>query len=391
MSRLGTETAFEVLAEATALEAHGHDIIHLEIGEPDFETAPHIVESAIQALRDGQHHYTPAPGTEPLRSAIASYIEHNRGIVTTPDEVVVTPGAKPILFYTLLALAETGTEVIYPVPGFPIYESMIRYVGATPVPILLREELNFRPNVQEIISAITPKTRLIILNSPSNPTGSVITCEDLQLLAEYLADRNIMVLSDEIYSRLLFEGEHRTIASFPGMKAKTIILDGFSKTYAMTGWRLGFGVMRGALARSFAKLMINSNSCVSAFTQHAGITALQGDQSAVEHMKTVFRRRRDRVVEKLNQIEGISCRLPRGSFYAFPNVKKVKINSGQLADLLLKDYGVAVLPGTAFGQQAEGYIRISYATSLKTLEAGIERIANAVRRIRNGTLARRLG
>lgn len=378
MSRLGTETAFEVLAKAKALEAKGKDIVHLEIGEPDFDTAEPIVDAAVRALRDGQHHYTPSAGILPLREAIAREISLSRHIDIDPDEVVVTPGAKPIMFFVLLALAEEGSEVIYPDPGFPIYESMIRYVGARPVPVQLRESLDFRMDVQELIQAANDRTRLIILNSPNNPTGSVLLKEDLDQLAERFAGSGVLFLSDEVYHRILYEGEHHSIASLPGMKDQTIILDGFSKTYAMTGWRLGYGVMKRELAEQITKLMVNSNSCTAAFTQFAGIQALKGDQSPVASMVETFRKRRDRVVELLNQIEGVSCRLPRGAFYVFPNVQAFNLKSSQLADDLLRRAGVALLAGTSFGQYGEGYLRLSYATSMEQLEAGVTRIAEAL-------------
>ena len=378
MARLGTETAFEVLAKAKALEAEGKDIVHLEIGEPDFDTVEPIVDAAVSALRDGQHHYTPSAGVLPLREAIASEISSSRQIDVNPDEVVVTPGAKPIMFFALLALAEEGSEVIYPDPGFPIYESMIQYVGAQPVPVQLRESLDFRMDVQELIQAANDRTRLIILNSPNNPTGSVLLKEDLEQLVKRFAGSGVMFLSDEVYNRILYEGEAHSIASFPGMKDQTIILDGFSKTYAMTGWRLGYGVMKRQLAEQITKLMVNSNSCTAAFTQFAGIQALKGDQSPVTSMVETFRQRRNRVVELLNQIEGVSCRLPGGAFYVFPNIRAFNLKSSQLADDLLRQAGVALLPGTSFGEHGEGYLRLSYATSMEQLEAGVSRIAEVL-------------
>ena len=375
MSRLGTETAFEVLAAAKALEAEGKNIVHLEIGEPDFDTPPHIVESAKQALEEGWHHYTPSAGIPELREAIAEDISKTRGIDVQPGEVIVTPGGKPIMFFSLLALVEAGDEVIYPNPGFPIYESMIEYCGARAVPIPLREKLDFRLDVDELLGALTSKTRLVILNSPSNPTGSVLSHEDLACLAKGLADWDVMILSDEIYSRILYEGEHQSIASFPGMKERTIILDGFSKTYAMTGWRLGYGVMNTELAEHVTKLMVNSNSCTAAFTQRAGLCALRGTHEPVSRMVATFQRRRDHVVELLNDIEGISCEKPLGAFYAFPNVQGLGMKSSELASLLLAEAGVALLGGTSFGRFGEGYLRLSYATSMQKLEEGISRIA----------------
>ena len=378
MARLGTETAFEVLAAAKAREAAGHDVIHLEIGEPDFDTPEHIVEAAVKALRSGAHHYTPATGIREFREVIAREITNSRGIPVEPDQVVVTPGGKPIIFFSLLALAGDGDEVIYPNPGFPIYESMIRYVGATPVPIPLREELDFRLDIDQLLDLITDRTRLIIINSPNNPTGSVLTNADLESIADATVDRNLMILSDEIYSRILYEGTHTSIARYPGMQAKTILLDGFSKTYAMTGWRLGYGVMNQELAQQMGKLMINSNSCTAAFTQWAGIAALTGDQGPSRRMVETFRKRRDRVVALLNQVEGVSCRLPQGAFYAFPNVKSFGMHSRKIQDLLLERADLALLSGGAFGRFGEGYLRFSYAASMQHLEAGIERMAETL-------------
>ena len=382
MARLGTETAFEVLAKAKKMEAAGRRIVHLEIGEPDFDTAGHIVEAAVQALRDGYHHYTPSAGIPELRDAIAEDVSTSRNIKVSADEVVVTPGAKPIMFFSLLALAQAGDEVIYPDPGFPIYESMIRYVGAKPVPIALREELDFRMDVEELIEAAGERTRMVILNSPNNPTGSVLTHQDLARLAEGLAQHDLMVLSDEVYSRLLYKGEHHSLASFPGWKEKTILLDGFSKTYAMTGWRLGYGVMNQRLAAQITKLMVNSNSCTAAFTQKAGVAALQGDQGGVAEMCATFRRRRDRVVELLNAIEGVSCRSPKGAFYVFPNSRELGSDSAEIARYLLEEAGVALLSGTAFGRFGEGYLRLSSATSMELLEEGVAKMAEAAQQLR---------
>jgi aspartate aminotransferase len=382
MGRLGTETAFEVLAAARAREASGQEVIHLEIGEPDCDTPSHIVEAAVEALRDGWHHYVPAAGIPELREAVAEEIAATRRLEVHPDEVVITPGGKPIIFFTLLALAEADSEVIYPNPGFPIYESMIRFVGARPVPIALREELDFRLDVEELVAAVSPRTRMVILNSPNNPTGSVLTGEDLRRLAEVLREREIFVLSDEIYSRILYDGAHVSIATLPGMRDRTVILDGFSKTYAMTGWRLGYGVMPKALAGQVAKLMINSNSCTAAFTQRAGVAALRGDQGASREMLRTFRRRRDRVVELLNAIPGVSCRLPRGAFYAFPNIRTLECPALDIQRRLLSEAGVAVLSGTAFGRFGEGYLRLSYAASMSQLEEGIRRMAEVFGRLK---------
>jgi aspartate/methionine/tyrosine aminotransferase len=378
MDRLGTETAFEVLAAARALEKEGRRILHLEIGEPDFPTADFIVEAAVQALRDGWHHYVPAPGIPELREAIAEHVSVTRRISVSPDEVVVTPGAKPIIFFTLLALAEPGVEVIYPDPGFPIYESMIRFVGATPVPAPLREELDFRMDLDEVREKLTDRTRLIILNSPNNPTGAILTSNDLAELAGDCLNRNLTVLSDEIYSRLLYEGAHSSIASVPGMNEQTVILDGFSKTYAMTGWRLGYGVMPREIAEAVTKLMINSNSCTAAFTQKAGVAALRGDQSVCTTMLETFRSRRDRVVPLLNAIDGVSCRTPQGAFYAFPSIRETGMPALQLQRLLLREAGVALLSGPSFGKWGEGFLRISYAASVEILEEAIERIGETI-------------
>lgn len=381
MSRLGTETAFEVLAAAKALEAEGRPIVHLEIGEPDFDTPANIVNAAKKALEESWHHYTPAAGIKELREVIAEEISLTRQIAVDPDEVVVTPGAKPIIFFSLQALAGPGDEVIYPNPGFPIYESVIDFVGARPVPVALREGLDFRVDIQDLIEKIGPRTRMIILNSPNNPTGSVLTREDLESLAGACRDRDLVILSDEVYNRMIYEGEHVSIASCPGMKDKTIILDGFSKTYAMTGWRLGYGIMESKLATQIGKLMINSNSCTAAFTQIAGIEAIQGSQAESEKMIEVFRQRRDRVVKLLNQIEGVSCRTPKGAFYAFPNVQKLGMPASEIQRMLLKKAHVALLSGTAFGSYGEGYLRLSYAASMEQLEEGISRIQTVLEQL----------
>ena len=378
MSRLGTETAFEVLARAKALEAQGRDIIHLEIGEPDFTTPANIIEAGVAALRRGETHYTPSAGILPLREAIAEEVSRTRGIPVSVDEVVVTPGGKPIMFYTILALAEPGTEVIYPNPGFPIYESMINFTGAKAVPVPLREEKEFRFDVQELLDKITPQTRLIIINSPHNPTGSVLTRADLQAIADAAQKYDFMILSDEIYIRILYEGEHISIASFPGMKERTIILDGFSKTYAMTGWRLGYGVMPAALATQISRLMTNSNSCTATFTQYAGVEALRGPQDESYRMVAAFKERRDVIVDGLNRIPGIKCVRPKGAFYVFPNIQGTGMKSKPFADYLLENAGVAALSGTSFGAYGEGYVRFSYANSVENLRRALERIADAV-------------
>jgi aspartate aminotransferase len=374
MARLGTETAFEVLVKAKALEAQGRHIIHLEIGEPDFDTPGNIIEAGCDALRKGFTHYGPSAGMIELREVIAQHVSETRRVNVTPDEVVVVPGGKPIIFFSILALAEDGDEIIYPNPGFPIYESMINYVGAKAVPIRLREELDFRLDVDEFANLINDRTKLVILNSPQNPTGGVLTKDDIAAIARAIGDRNIMVLSDEIYSRLIFEGEEHSIMSIDGMKERTILLDGFSKTYAMTGWRMGYGVMRADLATHISRLMTNSNSCTASFTQVAGIEALRGPQDVVDRMRAEFQERRDVMVAGLNKIKGFSCRLPHGAFYVFPNIKATGWRSKKLGDALLDDAGVAALSGAAFGDFGEGYLRFSVANSVENIEKALDRI-----------------
>jgi len=374
MARLGTETAFEVLVKAKALEAKGRDIIHLEIGEPDFDTPGNVVDAGCDALRKGFTHYGPSAGLVELREAIAQYVSETRRVSVAPDEVVVVPGGKPIIFFSILALAEDGDEIIYPNPGFPIYESMINYVGAKAVPIQLREKLDFRLDVDELAGLISDRTKLVIVNSPHNPTGGVLEKKDIDAIARAIGDRNIMVLSDEIYSQLIFEGEHHSIMSVDGMKERTILLDGFSKTYAMTGWRMGYGVMRADLATHISRLMTNSNSCTASFTQVAGIEALCGPQKSVDAMRAEFKKRRDIMVAGLNKIKGFSCRVPHGAFYVFPNITKTRWPSKKLADALLEDAGVAALSGTAFGNFGEGYLRFSVANSIENIEKALERV-----------------
>jgi len=375
MSRLGTETAFEVLNKARALERQGRSIIHLEIGEPDFDTPSNVVEAGVNALRKGWTHYGPSAGLPELRQAIAEYVSRTRGVKVSSDEVVVVPGGKPIIFFTILSLIDEGDEVIYPNPGFPIYESMIHYVGGRGLPIQLREDNDFSLDVNELNSLITDRTRLIIVNSPQNPTGGVLPRRDIERIADAIGDRNIMVLSDEIYSRLLFDGgQHFSIMSVPGMQERTILLDGFSKTYAMTGWRMGYGVMRPDLATHMTRLMTNSNSCTASFTQVAGIEAIRGDQSSVDRMRDEFQRRRDVFVAGLNKIKGFSCRMPRGAFYVFPNITRTGWKSKPLADALLEQAGVAALSGTSFGEFGEGYLRFSVANSLENLNEALNRL-----------------
>src|SRR5437588_986247 len=374
MARLGTETAFEVLVGARALEAQGKHIVHLEIGEPDFDTPGNVIEAGVDALHHGYTHYGPPAGLPELRQTIAEYIGRTRNISVSPDEVVVVPGGKPIIFYVVMALVDEGDEVIYPNPGFPIYESMINFVGARAVPIRLREEMDFRLDIKELGGLINDCTKLIILNSPQNPTGGVLTKIDIDGIARAIGDRNIMVLSDEIYSRLIFEGEHHSIMSVDGMKERCILLDGFSKTYAMTGWRMGYGVMRADLATHISRLMTNSNSCTASFTQVAGIEALRGPQKSVEAMCAEFKKRRDVMVAGLNNIRGFSCRLPKGAFYVFPNIKGTGWPSKKLADALLDDASVAALSGTAFGDFGEGYLRFSVANSIENIEKALDRV-----------------
>ncbi len=380
MSRLGTETAFEVLVRAKALEAKGKHIVHLEIGEPDFDTPKNIVEAGIDALRKGYTHYGPSAGLPQLRETIAASVSKSRGVETKPEEVVVVPGGKPTMFYAILALAEAGDEVIYPNPGFPIYESMINYSGAKAVPIKLREELEFRLDVNELASLINDHTKLIILNSPHNPTGGVLSEKDVRDIAAAIGDRNIMVLSDEIYSRLIFEGKHFSIMSIPGFKDRTILLDGFSKTWAMTGWRMGWGVMRADLATQIARLATNCNSCTATFSQMAGIEAINGDQSSVEKFRQEFQRRRDVMVARLNKIPGFSCKMPHGAFYVFPNITGTGMKSKPLADALLEEAGVAGLSGTSFGAFGEGYLRFSVANSLENINLALDRVGDWVKK-----------
>ncbi len=381
MSRLGSETAFEVLARARQLEAGGQDIVHLEIGEPDFPTPANVVAAAQAALREGWTHYGPARGYPELREAIAVHISATRGIRSAPEQVVVVPGAKPILFFTMLAVLEAGDEVLYPNPGFPIYESMIRYLGAVPRPLHLWENRGFSLDLNLLEDLVTDRTRLLILNSPHNPTGGVIPEEDLREIARMCVGRDLVVLSDEIYSRIIYEGRHCSITSFPGMQEKTVILDGFSKAYAMTGWRLGYGVMPVELAQQVERLQINSTSCTASFTQRAGLEALQGPQDAIEEMVLEFRRRRDLIIDGLNRIPGFHCVMPHGAFYAFPNIRATGKTSKQMADLLLESAGVACLSGAGFGEYGEGYLRFSYANSSENIRKALGRIAAVVREV----------
>ncbi|MFW6075853.1 MAG: pyridoxal phosphate-dependent aminotransferase [Chloroflexota bacterium] len=378
MHRLGTESAFDVLVRAKALEAQGRDIIHLQIGEPDFDTPEHIVEAGVEGLRTGETHYTPPAGIPALREAIANHVGETRGVPISADQVVITPGGKPIMFYTILALAGPGDEVVYPDPGFPIYGSVVNFSGATPRPLPLREERDFRFDPDELRSMVNEKTSLVIINSPGNPTGGILGAEELKLLAKLAQEYDFHVLSDEIYREIVYTDEPQpSIISYPGMVERTVILDGFSKTYAMTGWRLGYGVMPVELATAVTRLVINCNSCSPGFTQLAGLAALTGPQEPVHEMVMEFRRRRDAVVAGLNEIPNVSCLTPKGAFYVFPNVSHY---GDGLADYLLEEAGVALLDGSGFGEQGKGYLRLSYANSLPNLERALERIADALER-----------
>jgi aspartate/methionine/tyrosine aminotransferase len=375
MARLGTETAFDVLVRARALEAQGRNVVHLELGEPDFDTPAHVTDAAVSALRGGATHYGPSAGLPELREAVAADSTERRGVRATPEMVVVTPGAKPILFFVVLALVDPGDEVLYPNPGFPIYESMIRYIGGVPVPVRLREDRDFELDVEQLCDKVGPRTRLIVINHPHNPTGGVIPEAGLRAIAEVASRHGVPVLADEIYGRILYEGRHTSIAALPGMEPLAIVLDGFSKTYAMTGWRLGYGIMPAPMAQVVAKLQTNATSCTASFTQLAGAAALRSEQSAVDRMVEEFRRRRDAIVAGLREIRGFQCARPKGAFYVFPNITRTGYSSRALADRLLEEAGVACLAGTAFGEFGEGHLRFSYANSL-------ENIAEALRRIK---------
>jgi aspartate aminotransferase len=378
MARLGTESAFEVLARARALEAEGREIIHLEIGEPDFDTPEHIREAAKEALDRGETHYVPAPGIPALREAVAAFLERTGRLRTSPDRVIVTPGAKPIMFFTILALCEEGDEVVYPDPGFPMYESIAAFAGATPVPLPLREERGFRPDPDELRALVTDRTRLLILSSPHNPCGSALTREELEAVAEVALRHDLVVLSDEVYWAIAYDRPHASILDLDGMPERTVLLDGWSKTFAMTGWRLGFGVFPPALVEPVTRLVINSVSCTSAFSQHAAIAALTGPWEPVERMVAEFRRRRDAIVEGLNSIPGISCLRPEGAFYVFPSVRELGVPSKRVEEHLLEHAGVACLSGTAFGRHGEGYLRFSYANSVENIERALARVRAAL-------------
>ena len=383
MSRLGTETAFEVLVKARKLEAEGRDIVHLEIGEPDFDTPQNVIDAAKNALDAGFTHYGPSNGLPQARQAIADYIERTRpGVNCSADEIVVTPGAKPIMFYAMMATIDEGDEVIYPNPGFPIYESVINFLGAKAVALPLREQKEFRFDLADLEARINKRTRMLIINTPQNPTGGILTYEDLEGIAEMAVKNNLIVFSDEIYSRITYDGfEHTSILNFPGMKERTIMLDGFSKTYAMTGWRLGYGMMPASIASLVAKMQTNCTSCTSSFTQMAGVEALTGPQDRAEEMIAEYRRRRDVIVDGLNSIPGFRCHRPQGAFYVFPNIEGTGYSSQRMADYLLNTAGVAALSGTAFGQFGEGFIRFSYANSIENINKALDRINDAVSKL----------
>ena len=377
MSQLGTETAFEVLARAEALARQGRDIINLGIGQPDFKTPAHIVEAAVKALHDGHHGYTPSPGVPALREAVCRDLEKYRGVAVSPERIVVVPGGKVTMFFAIMMFGEPGAEILYPNPGFPIYESVIKFSGATPVPIPLLEDRDFSFDADAVLDLITPKTRLLILNSPGNPTGGAIPRETIDALVAGLADHpQVAVLSDEIYARMTYDGrEHVSLLTYPELENRLILLDGWSKTYAMTGWRMGYGVWPESLVEGATRLAINCHSCVNAASQYAGIAALDGPQDSVDHMVTAFDERRGVIVAGLNAIDGMSCRTPGGAFYAFPNVTGTGLNARDLQSRLLEDVGIATIAGTSFGAYGEGYLRFSYANSVDNIRRALERMA----------------
>jgi aspartate/methionine/tyrosine aminotransferase len=378
MSLLGTETAFEVLAKARRLEAEGMDVVHLEVGEPDFDTPSNIIDAGAAAMNQGYTHYGPSPGFPEVRARIAEEISRTRNVSVTGENVVITPGGKPIMFFTMLALVDEGDEVLYPNPGFPIYESMISFVGGVPVPMRLHESKDFNIDLDEVTGQITSRTKLMVINSPNNPCGSVIAKEDIEALADLAKENDILVLSDEIYSRILYEGEHFSIASLPGMRDRTLILDGFSKTYAMTGWRIGFGVLPMELVEPISRLVTNSVSCTPSFTQMAVLEAMNGPQDEAYEIVAEFKKRRSIIVDGLNQIPGIRCAMPKGAFYVFPNIEETGMTSRQFADSLLEDAGVAGLSGDSFGKYGNGYVRFSFANSAENIEKALERIEKFV-------------
>lgn len=383
MERLGTESAFEVLSKAVALERQGRRVVHLEIGEPDFPSPPHVNAAVERALADGHTHYVPSPGILPLREAVAAHLESAGRLRTSPDRVVITPGGKPVMFFTMLALCEPGDEVIYPDPGFPMYGSIAAFTGARPVPLTLREENGFRVDPDELAALVTDRTRLLILNSPHNPCGSVLTKADVEGIAQVALEHDLVVLSDEIYSSLSYDAACPSVLDVEGMADRTVLLDGWSKTFAMTGFRLGYGVFPAALVEPVTRLVVNSVSCVPAFSQYAAIAALEGPWDGVERMREAFRSRRQVVVDGLNAIEGISCQVPGGAFYAFPNVRGLGVGAARLSEGLLDHAGVAVLPGTAFGDAGEGYLRLSYAASVDDLQEALAAVEDYVAGLRS--------
>jgi aspartate aminotransferase len=378
MELIGTETAFEAAARARALEATGREVIHLEIGEPDFDTPVNVREAAKRALDGGATHYAPFAGIPDLRAAIAEDFTARRGMAVPADRVFVTVGGKGVMYYAIMALVEPGDEVIVPDPGYPIYASVTRFVGGTVVPIAIRQENDFRLDIDELISLVTPRTKMIVLNSPANPTGGVLTREDLERIAAIAQERDLAVLSDEIYSRILYEGEHVSIATLPGMAERTIVLDGFSKTYAMTGWRLGYAIVPESLAFAFGRLIINSVSSATTFAQVGAVEALRGPQDAVDAMVAEFRARRDLVVDGLNSLPGITCLRPKGAFYVFPDVTGTGRTGDEIAGMLLQEAGVSVLSGTAFGEVGTNHIRLSYANSRAQISRAIEKMRGAL-------------
>jgi aspartate aminotransferase len=381
LSRLGTETAFEVLARAKALEAQGRDMIHLQIGEPDFDTPPHIVEAAAKALRDGATHYCPAPGIPELREAAADYLSRTRGLSVDPGRVLVTPGAKPFLFFGVLATCNPGDEVIYPNPGFPIYESVIRWSGATPVPLPITEDAGFAFSADDLAERLTPRTKLVILNSPANPTGGVVPREVNVEVARLLADHSCYVLSDEVYSEMVYGGEHDSITAHGDLLDRTILLDGFSKTFAMTGWRLGYAAVPKELVEPLTRLFINCHSCTSPAFQLAGVAALTAPMDEVRAMLDEFQVRRELVVRGLNDLPGVTCVEPKGAFYAFPNITGTGLKARDLQNQLLEEAGVAMLAGTAFGEYGEGYMRVSYANSPANITAALQKMRELLERV----------
>lgn len=381
VKRAGTETAFEMLAKAKELERQGKSIVHFEIGEPDFNTPENIKRAGIKALQENFTHYSPTQGILELREAVANYVSKTRGIKATPEEVIITPGGKDVIFSTMLALLNEGDEAVYPNPGYPIYESAIRLAGATPVAMPLLEENDFAFDRSQFEKLITQKTKLIVINSPGNPTGGILSKEDLEFISDIAKRNDIYILSDEIYSRIIYDGEFASISSIPGMKERTIILDGFSKTYAMTGWRLGYAVANKEIIEGLKKIAVNSFSCVATFVQIAGVEALNGPQEEAEKMKQEYLARRNLIVNGLNEIPGMSVKIPRGAFYVFPNIKKVGKSSKEIADYLLYEAGVCTLSGTAFGAYGEGYIRFSYATSQENIKEGLRRVKEAFEKL----------